>query len=573
MKPTLFETRQRADEMIRQATSIWQRSAFSEQLEELGKDPVFTLLMTALAYQAYEMDSEIERIKQEVIEDMTRTLIPYELLYAIPATTVIEAKPAKGIQQLDINADTRFTLIGTKYNFIPLCRSKLLSVQIKSFSRLDGRRWKVGLVFDEPIDNISGFCFAIRDAQFRDISVSVGGKTLPLVRPSDYAQLPFDPAFGINTMLYNNMHAHIAATACSDLFARQNTQLFYVQQHADNQYYPTGLEKMELIIEFSGISDTFAFTKSNLVLNSILLVNATIHTATLSPERPIVRAVGGDNKTGDGEQFMHLVCPAEDQLYGDSTIEVRYSVADRFNQGSLLRLIGALKAKYHTDYRAFSELSSEENDAMVQQLSEGLIQMEDNVRRQTFDSIPGVYLLLRQNRMDKQGSVDIRYLTTPGSAINDILTPDSLFTTVDGVAGTSCAQVAEPIMGRDERTDFVSGVETARYLVATGDRIVTPADIRLFCYKELQIHYGITREMVQQISVSNRLSNDRQGVGYEIVVEIQITASSYALRDMEEKKTQIENLLQRSMGIRSTNIYPICVSITLNESGNDAVPS
>lgn len=565
MKQTLFETRQRSEQMIQQATELWKRSAFSEQLEDLGKDPVFTLMMTALAYQANEIDGEIERIKQEVVEDLMRTLIPYEMMHAVPATAVVEAMPVAGIAQLELDAEKRFSLSGTNYPFIPLFRTRLLRTHIKSLIRMDGRRWKMSLTFDEPVDNLSGFCFAIRNTDFRDLVVSVNGKVLPLLRPSDYAQLPYDPAFGMGTMLYNNLQAHVADTACIDLFARQNIQLYFIGQHEDNAFYPMQMEKMDLVFEFSGISDTFAFGKANIVLNSVLLVNAQVHTATLSPQTPIVRAVGIGQPNDEADQFMHLVCPSDEQMYGDSTVEVRYASADRFNQGALLRLIAALKAKYHTDYRAFSELPSDTNDDTANQLQQLLQRLEETVIKQTDNAVPGVYLILRQNSMDGLGSMDIRYLTTSGAAVNAALTPGSTFKASNELEGRECALVADPIPGRDQRLDFVSGMETARFLVATGDRIVTPADIRLFCYKELQLHYSITREMVQQITVSNRPANDTQGPGYEIVVDINIAASPFVQRALAEKKNQAEMLLQKMMEMRSTNIYPISVTITLSE--------
>lgn len=569
MKQSQFEIRQRSEQMLQQATALWKRSAFSEQLEDLGKDPVFMLLMTALAYQSGEMDGEIERIKQEVKEDLTRTLIPYELMHAVPATTVVEAMPAAGIRQLEINADKTFTLSGTNYRFMPLCRTKLIRAHIRSFMRMDGRRWKISLAFDEPIDNLSGFSFAIRNVDFRDLTLSVSGKNIPLIHPAEYAQLPLDPAFGLSTRLYNNLQAHVAETACLELFARQNMQLFFVPPHADNAFYPVQQEQLDLILEFSGISDTFAFSKSDIVLNSVILVNAQIHTATISPKNPIIRAVGVGQPNDQTEQFMHLISPSEDQLYGDSTIEVRYADADRFNQASLLRLIAALKAKYHTDYRAFSELSSDANDNTAQQLEQLLLQLEQMVSKQTADAVSGVYLILRQHHMDEMGSMDIRYLTTSGAAVNAVLTADSTFKTSNEIQGAECSQIAAPVPGHDETRDYASGMETARYLVATGDRIVTPADIRLFCYKELQTRYSITHDMVQRVTVSNRLSNDPQGPGYEILVDICIAASTFVRRELMDKKNRMENTLQKMMTVRSTNIYPISVTISLEENKNE----
>ena len=546
MKQTQFETRQRAEQMIQQASAMWQRSAFSEQLEELGKDPVFTLLMTALAYQANELDGEIERIKQDVTEELARMLIPYQMMHAIPATAVIEARTAEGIPEMEIGAQTSFALADSAYTFIPLFRTRVIGASVKSMLRIDGRRWKVTLAFDAPIDNLSGFCFAIRGTDFQDLSVSVNGKTLPLVRPSDYAQLPVDPAFGADTMLYNNLHAHIAQTACLDLFAQQNVRMFFMQPY-EQENRQEEVEKLDLVFEFFGIDDSFGFSKANLVINSVLLVNAQLHTATLSPITPIVRA--------EGPQFMHLICPTEEQLYGDSTVEVRYVAADRFNQAALIRLLAALNAKFHTDYQAFRQITSATNDTIAEQLQQMLERMEEAVKQGELNTIPGVYLILRQSQMDKQGSVDIQYLTTPGAAVNNVLKRNSTFTGPQGLDGHEFMPVTDPVQGADEINEYASGMETARYLVATGDRIVTPADIKMFCLKELQLRYGITREMVQNVAVSHR--------NFQIIVDIRLIGNTFVQRALEEKKHFVENSLQKMIEVRSANIYPVCVTIQI----------
>lgn len=565
MKLTQFETRERAEQLISQATELWARSPQSEQLEELGKDPVFTLLMTALAYQSNELDGEIERFRQEVIEDLTRMLVPYELTHAQPASVVVEALPAQGIPEAEVGAGTRFQLNGTKHTFIPLFRSKMIRAQISSFQRIDGRRWKVSINFDSPIDNLSGWCFAIRNVAYQDLRLSVAGKQLPLTAPDDFAGLPVDPAFGADTMLYNRLHAHLAQSACMDMYTQHGIRMYFVKPHADGQYYSAGSDKMELVMEFTGVIDSFMFSKADLILNSVLLINAEMHTATLSPATPIARAVG-TNQSGDNTaQFMHLICPSEDQLYGDSTIEVRYVAADRFNQGALLRLLAALHAKYHTDYRAFLPIDGSTNDNMAQQLQQVLQRLEASLGNGNAKPVPGVYLILRNSRMDKQGSVDIRYLTTAGAAVNSDLTAECTFAAPRGLDGMECRLVTAPVLGRNQLNDYVSGMEAARYLVTTGDRIVTPADIRMFCCKELLSRYGIPREMVRSINVSHRVSRDPQGCGYEIVVDIRLVANALVQRVMADKISSVEYIFQRLMEVRSTNIYPICVTISLIE--------
>ena len=101
----------------------------------------------------------------------------------------------------------------------------------------------------------------------------------------------------------------------------------------------------------------------------------------------------------------------------------------------------------------------------------------------------------------------------------------------------------------------------ASYLIATGDRLVTPADIRFFCRKELHIRYGITNDMIQTIDVKTQQAND----GYEIHVEINLHTNAFVQRALAEKKNFVENMLQKMIEVRSTNIYPICVTIQLQD--------
>ena len=67
MKQTIFETRQRAEELLREAINIWRQSDDDDKLEGLENDPVLKLMITALAYQTNESISDLEMMKTDVI--------------------------------------------------------------------------------------------------------------------------------------------------------------------------------------------------------------------------------------------------------------------------------------------------------------------------------------------------------------------------------------------------------------------------------------------------------------------------------------------------------------------------
>ena len=566
MKQTIFETRQRADELMREAINIWRQSDMNDFLEGLETDPVLSLMLTALAYQMNEAVGDMEMLKTEVLEEYAYLLTPYEVGHAVPATAVIETALQDTIPEMELTPQSEFTLTGTPYTFIPVLRSRVMNAKVRSIVRMDGRRWKVSLLFKSPVSEISGLTFAVRNVNFQDVKVTIKGQLVPLVKPWDFADLPLSQCFGLDTILYNRSQTYQAQASCLDLFARHNIRLFYVKSHAAGKLLPAETETVDLVFEFTGISDKFQFDKESFSLNTVLLANAKMHSVTLSAASPLARVAGYDNRDDQSsQQFLHAIRPSEEQIYGNSLVEVRRVAADRFNQGQLVRLLHVLIAKYHSDYYAFQDMKGISGDKTMQALQEILLRLLDAAQKDKLRQLPGVYILLRDASAIRtgNGSVDVSYMTTAGANVNAALNSSSTFTVPTGFNSTDTRQIAIPVPGSDEVSEEGALASLSRYYVATCDRIVTPADIKVFCYNELLTRYGIVRDMVSDISVSHRQQIDNRECGYEIVVEILLADNSFVKRSFAEKIPQVEILLQKMIEVRSTNIYPIHVSIQI----------
>ncbi|MBQ6548889.1 MAG: hypothetical protein IJL82_03085 [Prevotella sp.] len=566
MKQTIFETRQRADELMREAINIWRQSDMNDFLEGLETDPVLSLMLTALAYQMNEAVGDMEMLKTEVLEEYAYLLTPYEVGHAVPATAVIETALQDTIPEMELTPQSEFTLTGTPYTFIPVLRSRVMNAKVRSIVRMDGRRWKVSLLFKSPVSEISGLTFAVRNVNFQDVKVTIKGQLVPLVKPWDFADLPLSQCFGLDTILYNRSQTYQAQASCLDLFARQNIRLFYVKPHAAGKLLPAETETVDLVFEFTGISDRFQFDKESFSLNTVLLANAKMHSVTLSAASPLARVAGYDNRDDQSsQQFLHAIRPSEEQIYGNSLVEVRRVAADRFNQGQLVRLLHVLIAKYHSDYYAFQDMKGISGDKTMQALQEILSRLLDAAQKDKLRQLPGVYILLRDASAIRtgNGSVDVSYMTTAGANVNAALNSSSTFTVPTGFNSTDTRQIAIPVPGSDEVSEEGALASLSRYYVATCDRIVTPADIKVFCYNELLTRYGIVRDMVSDISVSHRQQIDNRECGYEIVVEILLADNSFVKRSFADKIPQVEILLQKMIEVRSTNIYPIHVSIQI----------
>jgi hypothetical protein len=100
--------------------------------------------------------------------------------------------------------------------------------------------------------------------------------------------------------------------------------------------------------------------------------------------------------------------------------------------------------------------------------------------------------------------------------------------------------------------------------MVTNNRIVTPADMKIFCYTELMNRYSIIPEMVRDITVKHMRQNTLGDCGYAIHVNIFLQDSMFIKRSFTDKIRQAEILLQKMMEVRSTGIYPIIVTIDIN---------
>ena len=563
MRQKIFETREKAEEMLREALAVWQQSDHADALEGIDKDPVFSLLMMALAYQSAEADSELERLKSEVLDDFARLLIPYERAHAIPASAVVEASLQDNLAEMTLN-DGHVFMLNSVYPFIPLLSTRVLNAEVRSVLRLDGRRWKVSLRFQHPVSDLSGFAFALKDVNFRNLAVTIKGQPLPLVKPWHYSELPFAGCFQPEAMAGGVGPISSLSSLPMDLFATQNLRYFCVENHNAKQFITEETDRLDLVFEFWGLPEDFHFDKECLFLNPVILVNARIEEASISNAHPVARLSGGGDQTAETRQFLHLVRPVENQRFGNMDLELRGVAGDRFNPGSLLKLLNCVLAKYHSDFYAFQDMDGSALDDTVQQLEQALHKLRDGSLL-AMDSVSGVYLMPRGMMPRTEFSLNVHYLTTDGSAVNSDLLPSAVFAAPSGFRDELAQVIAQPVPGSDGIQEDGALAGLARYYLVTSDRIVTMADVKAFCYNELRQRYGIESSLVRRLRVNRRLQQEGNRCGYDIVAEITLAGNSFVKRTIADRLSTAEYLMEKMIEVRSTNIYPVHVSITIEE--------
>lgn len=104
----------------------------------------------------------------------------------------------------------------------------------------------------------------------------------------------------------------------------------------------------------------------------------------------------------------------------------------------------------------------------------------------------------------------------------------------------------------------------SRFYLVTGNRLVTPADVKIFCYNEMLRRYNIDSSMIRRMVVKNNIQSERGHSGFETVVDITLIGDVFVKRSFSAKISQAELVLQKMIEVRSATPYPVQVTIRID---------
>ncbi|MBP5398329.1 MAG: hypothetical protein J6Y32_06890 [Bacteroidales bacterium] len=548
MKATSFETRQRAEDLTRDAISIWRQSEREDKLEGIENDPVFNLLLTALAHQSNQLDAGIEHLKEEIFEEISSLLVPYGFSGAVPATAAVSLTPESGLRSVTLDTNTNFKLADTEFSFLPLLKSVVLGVEVSTPVRLDGRRWQVSLSFAGPIESLEGWTFAISGKSFRNLSVSLDGHEVELIRPWDLSELPFTEGFSLEAKLYGHSPLYENSMLSMDLFTRQNICLMSVGRCN----FDKPLSDVDLIFEFEGIDEGFSLSKTDIIPNVNILVNASIEQVDLDNDHPICRIE--ENKT-----LIHLLRPSNDQIFAGKRVYVRRAGTERFNENSLLGLLNNLMNKFDSDFYAFKEYAKSEIDETFSKLRMLTARLQQQLQKQDTPLLKGTYIILKSDEKGNFGSLNLHYLATDAEHCNDALKQSATFSSP---MLAPARQITLPMPAFSPIHTHEAMIQTARYQMTTNGRIVTPSDIKVFCRTFLLLRYGIAGEMVRSIRICTK-TDENAPVGYVLAVEVSLTENPFITRSFAAQREAVATMMEKMLTVRSSGLYPIKLTINI----------
>lgn len=569
MERLYFEIKDRAEELLKAAIEVWKANYKLEDIEGIEKDPVFMLFLIALAYQESEIKSGWEESKRSIYEDFFEYLCPLPSRTVMPHCMIVKSNPRKNLDVVELNSSDIFKIHTSDYNFMPLFKTRVISHTVKSVIRLDGRRWKVSLAFNEPVKNLEGFAFQILNSNFQDLTISYKKQPLAIVKPWEISDLPFVDCLSFNSMLYQQSQSLDTRSLWFDLFAEQNARMFVFKKSDIFENFEE--ENIDLVFEFTSVNNDFSFNKESIIFNTFPLVNVFVESVDLSASKPIQRIEDRSDMGMGQKSFLCLIPDKSGYNQYNSSVVVRKFDADRFGLHDVLNLVNELVLKFSSDFYAFQSIPNLREGGKIRELSLLL----DKIKKDLKDNVTsnphsesfgkGIYLVLRNIQGLESGtSVNVKYLVSNGkidydfiaNKFNQLIVPANL-----NAVETQIVQL--PHAGNEIKNKKEYDVLQTKYLLATSDRLVTSADIKMFCFKELYIRYFIPEEYILNIDIKYRLKIEPLYKGYEIAIFIRLTDNSYVQKKLAGNISHIELLLQKMIENRMPGIYPVAVAINL----------
>jgi hypothetical protein len=580
---------QDADELLKEALSLWKKDGYydddneNSQFYNIAKDPIVKLFMIALAHQTNNIKDEIFRFKENLLEEFTEKIIPYYLIKPIPAFSIIQTAKEDSIENdCFTSAETQFILEKEKvrgraggkekdkFLFIPLLKTKIIKAKISSIQKQDRNRFSVTMSCNEPVNDLSGVSFYFTANRFTDVSISINGKQLPLIKPNDYENLPFTEWFDGKNMLFDQTTIYGSGEFWMDIFAVNNIQYFIVDKY-DPQKISVGYDSnIEMIFEFTTSDTNINFDQHNLKINCVPIVNVEKQSVSLSSDEPIRKIATEKNnaiiKDSDEEnpdsmeqkQFLNLLAPLQSDYERNDFVLRRFGM-ERFNKNELLLQINSILNKYTSDYYAFMDNNELKDGGKIKNLSLALKEVADEIKKQENPGY-GIYLVLNQSDTlsELRKSIEVSYLLTDGYRANGINTNSVVGTSIQ-FDTQATRLLTETTGGNDMEINYELKKNIAQYYFLTKDRLVTKSDIRSFCYKELMVRLKINKESIEKIDIRNEFEQSSQGRVRYILVEIQLkkTQSTSHRDDIGVFEIQLKKMIE----IRSTNLFPVQVKI------------
>ena len=534
-----FEQHRR--QLIREAIEHWDEKG---ELLNIENDPVVKLLFSALAYQSYSISREISAFKGKVVAEFRNKLIPYHLIKPFPALSVIETRLAKNKDSLTsfvVDEKCEFEFGKSKMPFAPLFKTTVIDAKISDIQAdKNSNTLQLTLSSDEIIEDFSGMSFYFEDSEMTpDVEISLNSQFLPVIKPDDCDNLPFTDWFQHHYLLSeDNQLQYGNYDYWLEFFVRKHINICYINAYNCNRIKNTTTSPV-FNIHFKSRLELQYFQNRTIRINCLPVVNVQKHSVMLNNNDPVKKL------SVDKSVFLNLLV-GENTEKNDDDFYIRHFGVERYNQEELLFQINDLFNRFISDYYAFKDIEDLKKGEKIENLYKNFRELWPVIMRNENRNYSGVYAILKLNRNLKYqfNNVTIDYLTTHCELANNIREGEKATVASEFLDKGNTVLLMDTTGGREEEYSEEILNRLARYNLITKDRLVTCADLKAFCYREL-------KSKIEEVTVQNTGKR----------IDIQIILKEEDASDDPSEKFFHETLLKQKIKVRSLFSLPIVVNI------------
>ncbi len=535
------------EEIKQNAVRQWTKDGHAV-FEDMENDPVINLMLSALSYQAFHIQKNIEQYEENILRDFRDRILPFQLIKPVPAFSIVETQLVKAFDEEIINEDSLFEFKSRKFS--PLLETKIINAEFRITAKQE-ESCRVELQLANPIESLSGLSFFIDADPSEPVDIAAikyEDYELPLIKPSQYNELPFTKWFNNAHLLQDqNYYLFGSYDYWQEIFLTNTSRLFYIGQYDTRQVPLNG--KIELEIIFNSQAEVV----NDIKINCIPVVNVEKKEAVLNDKNPVQEL-----SSGTGE-FLNLLYSKEMEKNTHSFL-VRQNGVERYNHRQLLEQMQEMIYRYGADFYAFQSINELKNGEKLKKMQEVIDEISGIVTKFEKENRKETYYAVLKKQYAGNENIDLEYLTTSGKAANGIRKAEKAEKAPNRLDSSNTILLLETKGGKNSVKDETQKEEIAKYYFQTKDRIITPADIRTFV-KTFRYKGILLSNKIEDILIN-------RGSG-EMVITVKLKDDSL-LKTNEEKrqreellenKEKLGKILQTKITLRSSGIMPFKVKI------------
>jgi hypothetical protein len=406
--------------------------------------------------------------------------------------------------------------------------------------QLEENVWRVQLQAATPISNLSRISFYLdTDKEIEIESITCCGERLPLLKPSQYNELPFTKWFNNSHLFLNqNYYLFSAFNYWQEVFLNHATKLYYIGG-SDTKIPQNEAKVIELDFTFNCATNSNNFLK----INCIPVVNVEKEEVTIDEKNPV------KDLTTDSGEFLNLLYEEENRKDYENILIRQFNV-ERYNSTQLFEQMQEMLYRYNSDYYAFQNNRELRTGGILNNLEDVMGDIRNVVSKLDEKMCKDHYYAILTKNNPNIKKADLKYLTTVGGSANGIKKDEKATKAPASLNISKTVLLLETKGGRDAVKEESQKEDIAKYYHHTQDRLVTPADIILFI-KTFNFENVKLSDEIENISINREDEHIAVNINLKMNSDLRRTGKCGILSAM----------LQNHISLRSSGILPFRVKI------------